>query len=145
MSSVFGKHVFKISGLIEADKPTESGNVYSMDTLVELARIINTPGERITVQEMNSPERLRDKLPPYQPIQSRVMAYLLNAEINGNSLDVVCETKPSRDGRKLVGIISTVGIDNIHFIPVGYGDRNNDGYVIGYVLKYVSIQPISVI
>lgn len=145
MSNVFGKQVFKITGLFEADKPTESGHVYGIDTIMKLMEVINSSAERITVQEMNVPERVRDKIPPYQPIPSRTMAYIISAEINGNSLDVICETKPSRDGRKLVGIISTVGIDNIHFIPVGYGNPGQNGYVTDYVLKYVSIEPISAI
>lgn len=145
MSSVFGKQVFKIKGLFEIDKPTEGGNVYTFDTVMKLMEIINSSAERITIQEMNVPERLRDKIPPYQPIPSRTMAYLLSAELNGNSLDVTCETKPSRDGRKLVGIMSTVGIDNIHFIPVGYGYPDANGCVTNYTLKYVSIEPISAI
>ena len=138
---------FEIKGLLLANAPTESGNVYTMECLKMVEDQIMKSPNRITIQEMNVPERERDGIPMHEPIKSRTMAIIVGAKIIGNSLDVACETKTSRDGKKLIGIFNTVGLPNINFIPVGMGNTRKEGkfnILTDYLLKYVAIEPMSI-
>lgn len=140
--SKISKISYNIPGLFIANKPTESGNIYTSECLILIERQILT--NKLTVQEMNSPEREKLRIPVYEPIQSRVMAIITSVSINGDSLDCVIETKSTREGKKLNGIIDTLGgLDKLNFIPVGLGYTNEKNEVYNYILKYVTIEPIS--
>ena len=108
-------------------------------------QIINSQ-VKVTVQEMNVPERERDGIPAYEPIKSRTMAIILGATVINGSLDVVCETRSTRDGKKLTGMLNTIGIELLEFVPVGFGKTRINGKlneVYDYILKYVSVDPIT--
>lgn len=142
--STFNKVTFEVVGLIEAGVPTEAGNVYTMDCLVRVAEQINTNPGTLTLQEMHVSEREKKGIAMYEPMQSRTMAVILGAKINGSSLDLACETKPTRDGKKLGGILNSLGVDGAVFVPVGLGDTIAIGgvnEVRNYLLKYVSVEP----
>lgn len=142
--STFNKITFEVIGLIEANIPTESGNVYTMDCLQQVVTQINANPGKIILQEMHVDEREKKGIPMYEPMQSRTMAVVVGARINGESLDLVCDTKPTRDGKKLAGIIGSLGVGAITCIPVGFGDTTKTGStneVRNYLLKYVAVEP----
>lgn len=142
--STFNKVTFEVIGLIDANIPTESGNVYTMDCLQQVVMQINANPGKITLQEMHVAEREKKGIAMHEPMQSRTMAVITAARINGDSLDLVCETKPTRDGKKLGGILGSLGIGAITCIPVGFGDTVSVGAlneVRNYLLKYVAVEP----
>ena len=135
---------FAIKGLFVANTPTASGNMYSGECVADILKQINSSVVKVTIQQMNSPERARNKIPAYEPIASQVMAKIVSAVVNDNSLDVVCEIKAGRNGKKLTGMLEGIGQDNLDFVPVGFGDVRKNGNiseVFNYQLKYVSVEP----
>lgn len=135
--------IFTIKSLF-TDSPTSSGNIYPIDCLNQICKQINSAVQKPTIQQINSAERDKKKIPAYEPIPSQVMAKITSAVVEGNSLDVICEIKPGRNGTKLKGLLETVGIEHLEFVPVGYGNTRKTeigNVVFNYTLKYVSVEP----
>ncbi len=134
---------FKFSAvLMVAGMPTvPNGEIYSM-------QIMNRIVERCTlkpsliVQEMNPVERKAKNIPLAEPWDKKIMADIVSAQIMGTRLVINCECRNNRDGKKLQGLLQTVGIDALEFFPVGYGIQGADGVINpDYKLNYVAIEP----
>ena len=70
------------------------------------------------------------------------MASVKSAEMVGNNLIFEAECRLSRDGKKLSGMVQTLGIEEIEFVPVGYGVPDDKGIIgIDYQLIYIAVEP----
>lgn len=127
--------------LFTADKPTADGRIYPMAVLQKtLERFTKKP--IIIVQEMNPVERKVKKVPLAEPWSKKVMANVLKGEIVDNDLIFYAECRANRDGRKLAGIIKSIGLENVHFFPVGYGVVDDKNVIDPtYQLNYISVEP----
>ena len=130
--------------LLVADEVTESGNVYPMDSVNAIATQINNSRPKITVQEMNVNEKKSKNIPLWEPVKKYTMAVLDRAEVIDGILRVDCETRLTRDGKKLAGMINNLDSDEYKFNPViyGYGDKKTPHIITVCELKYVDVEAI---
>jgi len=136
------KERFEIKGLFTANVPTTDGYVYSLETLRLIEKQILTAKPRLTIQELHSPIREKKGVPQWEPVKSLTMAVIVDANVIDGSLDLICESRATRDGKKLSGMRMRMP-ESIEYIPVGYGNERKVGKfteVINYILKYVTVE-----
>jgi hypothetical protein len=143
MTVINPKKVSFTIDLFNVNAQTESGNIYPAETLMAVVDQINTTKPKLTVQEMNVPERQAKSIPLWEPIKKNTMAVLDSAEIVDGVLKVQCETRLTRDGKKLAGMLSNLESSEMTFFPVGYGDgaNGNKHIITSYELKYIALEP----
>ena len=133
---------FKFSGvLLVADKPTADGRFYPKAVIENiLGRCVMKPA--LIVQEMNPVERQTKNISLAEPWDEKIMAIVLGAEMQGVNLVFHAECTNNRDGRKLKGIIQGIGMENIEFLPVGYGTVTDKNVInVDYKLNYIAVEP----
>lgn len=126
--------------LMIAGMPTDTGRIYPPEVLSRLMERFTLKPE-IIIQEMNPVERELKKIPIAEPWDKKIMATVKRAELIEGKLVIHFVCKNNKDGRKLTGIIDTMGINAIDFIPVGYGTANEAGIVAPtYRLNYIAVE-----
>lgn len=128
--------------LMVAGMPTiPNGEIYTMQIMQMIVERC-TLKPSLIIQEMNPVERKAKKIPLAEPWDKKIMADIVSAQIVGNKLVIACECRNNRDGRKLAGLIETVGIESLEFFPVGYGVQGANGVIApDYKLNYVAVEP----
>lgn len=128
--------------LMLADTPTQDGRVYPMELCQKIVERLN---ERpyIIIQELNLVERKLKDVRPDVVWKEKVMASVKSAEMIDNKLVFEAECRLSRDGKKLSGMVQSLGLEEIEFVPVGYGIPDENGVIgMNYELIYISVEPI---
>lgn len=127
--------------LLFADMPTQEGNIYTSSLCTKLAaRLCQTP--RIIIQEFNPVERRLKKVLLEEPWSKKIMADVIDAELIDNKLVFSAECRVNRDGKKLAGMIQSLGINSLEFVPVGYGVADASGMIgMDYRLNYIAVEP----
>lgn len=134
------RFVFSVNLLTE-NKPTANGRIYTHETLQKICERI-TKAPKIIIQEMNEVERKIKKIPVQLPWMKQVMAEVLKGEIVEGDLVIHALCLQNREGSKLEGIIKGIGMDNIIFFPIGYGEVDENKVIKpGYQLNYIAIEP----
>jgi len=97
---------------------------------------------QIIIQEMNEVERKVKKVPIQLPWMKQIMADGLKAEIIEGNLIVHALCRQNREGRKLEGIVKSIGMENLTFFPVGYGEVDKNNVIKpNYQLNYIAVEP----
>jgi len=126
--------------LLIADMPTERGRIYPQEVLERILERFTVKPE-IIIQEMNLVERELKKIPVAEPWDKKIMATVKNAEIVDGRLQITFECRLNRDGKKLSGVIDSMGIEAVEFIPVGYGTADEQGIInLDYRLNYIAVE-----
>lgn len=126
--------------LMIAGMPTETGRIYPPDVVARLLERFTLKPE-IIIQEMNPVERELKKIPLAEPWDKKIMATVKRAEVSGGKLIIYFTCKKNKDGRKLEGIIQSMGMNAIDFVPVGYGMADERGIVSpSYRLNYIAVE-----
>ena len=127
--------------LIVGGMPTIDGNVYSMQILSNLVeRFILKP--EIIVQEMNMVERKARNISLSEPWDKKIMGIVRKGFIANSTLFVECECKGGREGKKLAGLVQSLGVENVEFFPVGFGYTGEDGMISpDYKISYIAFEP----
>jgi len=136
------KEKFKFKAiLLVADAPTAFGRIYSRELCEKLVERL-TKRPYIVVQEFNQVERKLKNVRVDEVWKQKIMASIKSAEMVGDNLVFEAECRLSRDGKKLSGMVQTLGIEDIQFVPVGRGIPDDKG-VIGdnYEIIYVAVEP----
>jgi len=129
------------AALLIAERPTTNGNVYSTALCQKLIERF-TLKPHIVIQELNPVERQLKGIPLAEPWDKRVMAVVKSAAMVGDVLVITAECRLTRDGKKLSGMLKTLGLDTIEFMPVGYGIPDNLNRIgLDYRLNYIAVQP----
>ena len=128
--------------LLFGDVATKDGRIYPLDLCKFLAERMSKAPELI-IQEFSPQERKLKKIPLAEPWKEKSMATVIGGEMEENALVVYFRCKGNRDGKKLEGMINQEGIENLQFIPVGYG-LTDDKNVIqpGYQLNYIAVEAL---
>lgn len=127
--------------LLTANEPTADGRIYPPEVLNKvLERFSKAP--TIIVQEMNEVERMVKKIPVQLPWMQQAMADVVKGEIVDGDLVIHALCRHSREGSKLEGIIKGIGMENLRFFPVGYGEIDANKVIKpGYQLNYIAVEP----
>ena len=138
------KEKFKFNAvLMLADTPTQDGRVYPRSVCEKVVARLN---ERpyIIIQELNLVERKIKDVRADVVWKQKIMASIKGAQMIENQLVFEDECRLSRDGKKLSGMVQSLGLPEIEFVPVGYGVPDDKG-IIGndYDLIYIAVEPKS--
>ena len=127
--------------LLIANMPTQDGRMYSSALCAKIAeRMCQKPS--IIIQELNPVERQLKKIPMAEPWSKKIMATVVDAELIENRLVFSAECTSNRDGKKLAGMIESLGMKDLEFVPVGYGIADASGVIgIDYRLNYIAVEP----
>jgi hypothetical protein len=129
--------------LLLADTPTQDGRVYTRELCDKIVARLN---ERpyIVIQELNLVERKLKDVRPDVVWKQKVMASIKSAQMIGNQLIFEAECRLSRDGKKLSGMVQSLGLEELEFVPVGYGIPDDKGVIgVDYELIYIAVEPIA--
>jgi len=127
--------------LLSSNKPTVDGHIYTLEIL-ERMREQMSKSPQIIIQEMNEVERKVKKVPIQLPWMKQIMADGLKAEIIEGNLIVHALCRQNREGRKLEGIVKSIGMENLVFFPVGYGEVDANNVIKpNYQLNYIAVEP----
>ena len=127
--------------LIIADRMTTKGNVYPRELCQKLIERF-TLKPHIEIQELNPVERQLKGIPLAEPWPKKTMAVIKSAHMYGDMLIISAECRLTRDGKKLAGMVKSLGIDALEFMPVGYGIPDNMNRIgLDYRLNYVAVEP----
>lgn len=134
------KFTFSIN-LLSASKPTVNGHIYTPELLHHLCERF-TKKPKIIIQEMNEVERKIKKIPIELPWMKQVMADAIAGEIINGDLVAHAVCRHNREGRKLEGIIKSIGLENLIFFPIGYGEIDKNKVIKpNYQLNYIAVEP----
>ena len=126
--------------LFSANKPTINGRIYTPELLHQMCKLFTK--EKIIIQEMNEVERKVKKISVAEPWMKQVMADVVRGEFIEGELVVHALCRNNREGRKLEGIIKNIGMENLTFFPIGYGDVDDNNVIKpNYHLNYIAIEP----
>jgi hypothetical protein len=127
--------------LLSSNKPTVDKHIYTPEILEHICEHLSK-SPPIIIQEMNEVERKVKKVPIQLPWMQQIMADVLNAEIIKGNLIVHALCRQNREGRKLEGIIKSIGMENLVFFPVGYGEVDKNNVIKpNYQLNYIAVEP----
>ena len=127
--------------LIIADRVTSSGNVYTRELCYKLIERFSLK-PYIIVQELNPLERQLKHIPLSEPWDKKIMGVVKKAEMVADMLVISVECRLTRDGKKLAGMVQTLGINDLEFMPVGYGMPDNLNRIgLDYRLNYIAVEP----
>lgn len=127
--------------LLSSNKPTVDGHIYTLEILERMREQISK-SPQIIIQEMNEVERKVKKVPIQLPWMKQIMADGLKAEIIEGNLIVHALCRQNREGRKLEGIVKSIGMENLTFFPVGYGEVDKNNVIKpNYQLNYIAVEP----
>lgn len=127
--------------LIIADRVTSNGNVYTKELCYKLIERF-TLKPHIIIQELNPVERQLKNIPIAEPWDKKIMAVVKKGEMVGDMLVITAECRLTRDGKKLAGMVQTLGINELEFMPVGYGMPDNLNRIgLDYRLNYIAVEP----
>ena len=130
-----------ITPLIIGGAPTIEGNIYPMHVLAKLVERFSLKPQ-IIIQEMNQVERKLKGLSLSEPWDAKAMGFITGARIVNTTLFIECECKNTREGKKLAGLVSSLGVEHLEFFPVGYGFKDASGMISpDYKLSYVAFEP----
>ena len=130
-----------ITPLIIGGAPTIDGNIYPMHVLAQLVERLSLKPQ-IIIQEMNQVERKLKGISISEPWDAKAMGFITGGKIVSTTLYIECECKNTREGKKLAGLVSTIGVENLDFFPVGYGLKDESGMIApNYKLSYVAFEP----
>ena len=111
--------------LMIADTPTQDNRVYSRELCEKITSRLNEK-PHIIIQELNIVERkLKDKRPDVVWPQ-KVMASIKSAQMVGNQLIFEAECRLSRDGKKLSGMVESLGLQEISSFQSVMGYRMSE-------------------
>lgn len=128
--------------LLLADAPTRDGRIYTRELCEKIVERLNTRPS-IVIQELNLVERKLKDIRPDIVWKKKVMASIKSAQMIGNQLIFEAECRLSRDGKKLSGMVKSLGLDELEFVPVGYGIPDDKGIIgVDYQLIYIAVEPI---
>ena len=134
------KVIFSIA-LLVADVPTSNGNIYSKALCQKLIERF-TFKPHIIIQELNPVERQLKGISLAEPWDKKTMAVVKTASMVGDNLVITAECRMTRDGKKLAGMLRTLGVNAIEFMPVGYGMPDNFNRIgLDYRLNYIAVTP----
>jgi len=126
---------------LTAGEPTQSGNIYPEEVLLKMA-IRFTQKPPIYIQEMNEVERKAKKIPMADVWEEKIMGMVTKGEIKNKDLIFHATCLSNKHGRKLQEIIKSVGIENLDFLPVGYGTVGDKKIInSNYKLNFVAVEP----
>lgn len=129
--------------LMVADAPTQDGRIYPRELCEKIVSRLN---ERpyIIIQELNLVERKLKQIRADVVWDKKIMASVKSAQMVGNNLVFEAECRLSRDGKKLSGMVQSLGLAEIEFVPVGYGVPDDMGIIgVDYQLIYIAVEPKS--
>ncbi len=134
------KVLFSVA-LLVADKPTSNGNIYPRALCHKLIERF-TFKPQIIIQELNPIERQLKKISLAEPWDKKIMAVVKSATMVEDNLVITAECRMTRDGKKLAGMLQTLGINAIEFMPVGYGIPDSQNRIgLDYRLNYIAVTP----
>jgi len=130
------------SVLLIADKPTQDNRTYSRELCEKIVKRLNERPQ-IVIQELNLVERNLKKVRVDEVWKSKTMATIKSATLLDDKLVFEAECRLSRDGKKLSGMVQSLGLADLEFAPVGYGIPNEQGVIgIEYELIYIAVEPM---
>lgn len=129
------------SVLLIADKVTAFNRVYNRELCEKIVERLNQR-PYIVIQEMNLVERKLKKINEDVVWKEKVMATIRSATMLDNKLVFEAECRLSRDGKVLSGMVQSLGLAEIEFVPVGRGIPDSNGVIgLDYELIYVAVEP----
>lgn len=126
--------------VFDTNKPTESNNLYTVDTIRQIDSHIKNGGDYI-VQEYCPIEREMKHIKPDEVWPERIMAKVISSEIRDGKLYMHAKCVDGRYGKKLMNICENMGLESIKFYPVGYGVPTQAGgcnIITNYKLIYIA-------
>jgi hypothetical protein len=127
--------------LFSSNAPTINGHIYTPELLHNLCERF-TKKPKIIIQEMNEVERKVKKIPVELPWTKQIMADVIKGEMVEGELVVYALCRANREGRKLEGILKNIGMENLTFFPIGYGETDDNKVIKpNYQLNYIAVEP----
>jgi len=126
-------------------KPTRKengsgGNIYPQSIAEQIIVDVLMGKASYDIEEVSPVERRLKKIQPFNAWKEHAMADSVGAKIDDGKFIMSFKIRNNKYGKLLSSLITTNGMENIDFFPVGIGDTGADNVVTKYKLSYISFE-----